>query len=261
MGYWGWRPLVFCAFMSVWIVGCTDTHQTAPTAPATNHVPLTIIVHTPAQPTESPPPGLPVVFTPASQPTTTNVIQLELPQPTCYEAPDGSILCLGYVENTMAYPVRHVALQVSLYDTDGVMLDTAAIIVEQRIIPASSTAPYRAVFPADGDYTLAERFGMVVSRQIEAERSTQPAASFEIETDRGAWEAGRYIISTRVRAQTSGAVRVVATLFDDARRVMGYRIVESHPLAIGEALPLQLAIHPQMDDVPLSYTLHIEALK
>lgn len=260
MGYWGWRPLVFCAFMSVWIVGCTDTHQTAPTAPATNHVPLTIIVRTPSQPTALPP-GLPVVITPASQPTSTNGIQLELPQPTCYEAPDGSILCLGYVENMMAYPVGHVALQVSLYDMDGAMLDSATVSVEQRNIPASSTAPYRAVFSADGDYTLAERFGMVVSRQIEAERSIQPGDTFKIETDQGNWEAGRYIISTRVRAQTSGAVRVVATLFDDARRVMGYRIVESHPLASGETLPLQLAIRPQVDNVSLSYTLHIEALE
>jgi LysM repeat protein len=58
MGYWGWRRLA-AVFVSVWVVGCTITHDAAPTAPPTPRpqVTLTIYASSPAPPlhfTESP---------------------------------------------------------------------------------------------------------------------------------------------------------------------------------------------------------------
>src|SRR5262245_28402316 len=53
MGYWGWRRLV-AAFISVWVVGCSTTHESAPTLPSTK-LPLVTLT---AQPSSSPTPQL-----------------------------------------------------------------------------------------------------------------------------------------------------------------------------------------------------------
>lgn len=52
MGYWGWRPLM-AVFVCVWVVGCSATHDTAPTLPPTSRPSVTLTVRTPITP--SPP--------------------------------------------------------------------------------------------------------------------------------------------------------------------------------------------------------------
>jgi LysM repeat protein len=46
MGYWGWRRIA-AVFISVWVVGCSVTHETAPTAPPTQPPYSTLIAHLP----------------------------------------------------------------------------------------------------------------------------------------------------------------------------------------------------------------------
>lgn len=57
MGYWGWRPLIYAVFISVWVVGCTITAtEIAPTLSPTNTPQITLTVRTraPRPPTLAP---------------------------------------------------------------------------------------------------------------------------------------------------------------------------------------------------------------
>lgn len=69
MGHWGWRPLM-AVFVSVWVVGCSATHDTAPTLPPTSRPSVTLTVRTPITPTPPEVAQLPILTTvPFSSPT------------------------------------------------------------------------------------------------------------------------------------------------------------------------------------------------
>lgn len=55
MGYWGWRPLVWAVFVSVWVSGCRITSEAAVTLPAsaTPAITLTVRQREPATPMPS----------------------------------------------------------------------------------------------------------------------------------------------------------------------------------------------------------------
>lgn len=62
MGYWGWRPLM-AVFVSVWVVGCSATHDNAPTLPPTSRPSVTLTVRVPITPSPHEVLSLPVVTT------------------------------------------------------------------------------------------------------------------------------------------------------------------------------------------------------
>lgn len=53
MGHWGWRRLL-AVFISVWVVGCSTTHDAAPTLPPTQSPKVTLIARVPISPTPHP---------------------------------------------------------------------------------------------------------------------------------------------------------------------------------------------------------------
>lgn len=57
MGFWGWRRLM-AVFMSVWVVGCSITHDAAPTLPPTQLPKVTLTAHIPISSTAQPTPEL-----------------------------------------------------------------------------------------------------------------------------------------------------------------------------------------------------------
>lgn len=63
MGRWGWRRLLFALFISVWIVGCSITTDTAPTQSPTEYPRVTLTVRLPASNTPAATPSLPLATT------------------------------------------------------------------------------------------------------------------------------------------------------------------------------------------------------
>jgi LysM repeat protein len=53
MGHWGWRRLL-AVFISVWVVGCSTTHDAAPTLSPTQSPKVTLIARVPISPTPQP---------------------------------------------------------------------------------------------------------------------------------------------------------------------------------------------------------------
>jgi LysM repeat protein len=67
MGYWGWRRII-AVFVSVWVVGCTTTHDAAPTALPTEFLSITLVAYLSTAPPPTIPPSL---FPPTPQATVT----------------------------------------------------------------------------------------------------------------------------------------------------------------------------------------------
>ncbi len=115
MGYWGWRRMGV-VFVSVLVVGCSITHDAAPTTIPTYLPPVTLI----ARAIDSPPPPT-LVFLPLSDPQTT-------PTPLIYTIQTGDTL-LG-ISRRFGIPIDQ------LTEANGHLNPLALPIGSQVIIPS-----------------------------------------------------------------------------------------------------------------------------
>lgn len=115
MGYWGWRQMVGAVFVSVLVVGCSITHEAAPTTIPTYQPPVTLI----ARANDSPPPPT-YVFLPLSVPQIT-------PTPLKYTIQTG---------DTLIGVSRRFGIPVDALTTANSNLDPLALpIGSQLVIP------------------------------------------------------------------------------------------------------------------------------
>lgn len=284
MGYWGWRPLVLYVFMSVWVIGCTGTRDSATPSPSTVTPPSTLDVRRPATLTPTSTPGLPIITTlrsstqpvrtltatfppltsasPYPDPMPPLTTRLVTPSPTCYAQLDGSVLCLGEITNSSQSGLSQVAVRVNLVDRRGDLLRSQDVLLAQRHVPAGAHAPYHALFPPESHEDLSSAFGGVAVDPLRAEPAPPDVAAPVVTSSVGSKVQGRYLVMgllTNRYADTLVAVRVVATLYDAAGRVTGYRAEDRPPLSAGETAPFSLAIVPQDRSEPYTYALHVEA--
>jgi LysM repeat protein len=317
MGYWGWRPLICCVFISVWVVGCNIVSDAAPASSATPSPRVTLTLRriatetatvptrvtvTPATPATPATPeplvyqtrpdetwagiaerfGLDARALQAANGQTESTLQpgqrLSIPIPTlpsplatsgaptlthpvCYETPADSLLCLGSLENTLDYAIEQAVVLVQLQQIDGLILMSEAIEIEQSIIPAGESAPYRALFQ-----TNPRDPAEVVARLLRA----QPAhaiddrfAALIVQDAIGRLENGRYIVTATVRnpgPEHAHAVRAIVTLRADDGTVVGYRVARPREtLRAGGSVRLRVEIVPQIPDITPEYTLRVEA--
>lgn len=285
MGHWGWRPLMFALYFSVWIAGCIATQESAPIVTPTQLPQITLVIRTPQQAPTQAPLGLPVITTlnptvspegPAPtddnatafiddlglRPTVTPLL-LHLPEPICYETVEGGILCLGRVENTQTHPVQRVKVLLTVFQGDGAVLRRGEAVIEQRFLLAGDSAPYRVLFPAGDDHTLASHFGGLSVTLLRAEDALEAERSSDIQVmdEQADLHEGRYTVQAQLRntgADRAALIRVVLTVYDDDGHMVGYRTLELADLPVGETAPIAITVVPVVVDVPLHHTLHVE---
>ena len=193
---------------------------------------------------------------------TSTPAQLELPSPTCYPSPTGTVLCMGWVANNILQPVERVTLHVRLLRRDASVLAEGDIGVEQGVIPTGVSAPYRILFNAN----WLEYANAVVTLQSAdvASMGSENRIGLQIEADQQRLENGFYIISATLRNDTSTSVRLlraVLTLRDDQGRITGYRVMAlSGDLGGNEQITLEISAVSQTGDL-VSHTLFVEAIK
>ncbi len=193
---------------------------------------------------------------------TSTPAQLELPSPTCYASPTGTVLCMGWVANNILQPIERVTLHVRLLRRDGSLLAEGDVGVEQGVIPTGVSAPYRILFSANwleyGSAVVTLQSADVVSSIIGSR------VGLQIESEQQRLENGFYIISATLRNDSSTSVRLlraVLTLRDDQGRITGYRVLPLNgDLADNELTTLDISAVSQTGD-PVSHTLFVEAIK
>lgn len=213
-------------------------------------VPLPTTV--PQAPAASPPPGS------SAEPVIASA-------PSCYPTRGEQIVCLGAVENPLAYPVEQVDVRIDALGMDGAVLAGETASIEQALIPSGGSAPYRAAFALDWEtFTGASA---AVERAVAAVEPEARFAQLENMNEAGAYEDGRYRLTATI--VNSGElpvaqVRAVVTLVDESERVIGYRVVMplgTAPLGAGERFDLQVDIIPQFDADRPRHRLYVEGLR
>lgn len=260
MGYWGWRPLLLCVFVSVFVVGCNIVSESAPALSATPSPRVTLTVRRQPLPT---PTASPTNHTASAAVTTAEphpagyITDLSLPTPICSETPAGSLLCLGIVRNNGDEGVEQVQVEVQPLGFDGLPLGSLRTSVEQASIPPGAAAPYQALFVLD------PRRVAGASAQL---RSVQPQQTQMVTlTVRGArsqFTDGRYIFNATIANELAvdvEAIRLVVTLLDPQDQVAGYRVgMLGGQLAAGAERDVRLEIVPQTSSDSLQLMTYAE---
>lgn len=257
MGYWGWRPLLLCVFLSVWVVGCTDTEEITPEATPTWLPPITLTLRGPDVSATAIAPILPTSTTlkiPLTvQRSPESPLNLRLHPPTCYETLTDHILCLGEIENRMSRTVQDIVVEANLFDSIGRIHQTRRVIIQQRILPPGGTAPYDILFnPLDAP------FGAVIVNLFDAETTSNFPIYPLFSNQHERLDDGRYRTTIQIENSTPlHDVQVVVTIYDTRDQVMGYRITEFDQWGTSRPEPIEIDILPQITDTTLYHKVYI----
>lgn len=161
----------------------------------------------------------------APPPTETLSLHAFATQPTCYPAPNAGYTCLGLVWNDGGSEVENGVVRVRLLDAQQRVMAEDSAALEQRSIPLRTAAPYRVQFQQVGtEYRRASADVINIGSSAldimpiairSQQATTLPGGRTRIE----AWLHN----DNRFVAQD---VRLIATLFDEQERVIGYRVLE-----------------------------------
>lgn len=193
---------------------------------------------------------------------------LELQPPTCYLTTTDSIACLGMIVNSQSEPMQRVSARIELYTEDGTLLASQIAGIEQRTIPPGGYAPYRALFIPQSDQPITDltTYAQVIVSLQSADPVSNVVSStpLQIQSESAHFEAGVYqltAILANTSPQTIDEGRLVLTVYDATKRVVGYRVMELEALTPETVTTVNVAILPLGTDLatPLTHELYIES--
>lgn len=191
--------------------------------------------------------------------TTTKAAVIVL-APTCYDAPNYRVLCLGRVKNPLNQTVEQVRLRLYLLNHLGESRTSRIVHLEQRYILPGESAPYRIFFENTSESQA------IVRAEVEQVKSApNPPPALMVEAERGSINTagqgyGRYIVEGIVRRDAAPGLQTlsaVVTLYDPGLKVVGYRMV-TLPQTSSQQQPLHVEVIPQIIDTRYHHTLYIE---
>lgn len=178
-----------------------------------------------------------------------------------YEAPVGSLWCLGEVINNTGASIEQVQVGVSLYDAEGETVATGATFTEFDIIPNEGKMPFALLFtePPSGfsHHQVVALSGVTVTHW------GRNYMDLTIESDRGEASGERaYVVTGQVRNTGQHAVeqiRIVVTAYDAEGRVVGIRRggPETQTLGVGESSPFRVGLSSLAGQV-VTHTVQVQ---
>ena len=266
MGRWGWRQIATLC-VSVWVIAACG-----PLLPVATLDPDHLSSATLALRTDSPPsatPRAPSTLAASSLQTTPPSAQasgpapgptgtltralltntpppLPLAPPTCLRTAADEVLCLGWIDNVLSQPIAGVRVEVVLHDSAGAVLDRkSTTLVQQTVLPAEG-APWTVRFPqGPRAFAYAEADLLAADLTPLDHLTNQPLS---ITYSRQVLEGELVRVQGAVRNDSGvplADLLVVATLFDDAGRISGFRVQRlGQTLAPGETLSVDMLLTP-----------------
>jgi LysM repeat protein len=177
-----------------------------------------------------------------------------------HETPVGSLWCLGEVRNLTGMDVEYVQVQVSLYDSDNLVLSTATAFTVLDIITAGETSPFAVLFAQPP--TSYATYQVI---PLSAEPSTYLGSRYRdlnVVEHEGQARGRLFVVSGRVRnigEERATSVEVVITAYDSQDRVVAVREVEvqTSVLAPGASEAFTASISPLGDEIA-RYTVQLQ---
>lgn len=270
MGYWGWRPLVCSLFISVLIISCTSTPNTAPSPEPTQFPPITLTLRTAMTLTPSLTPGISLATT-----TTQSAPQITVSEgfqrvptplpiisspPDCFFTVEAQWLCFGIVENSQPVSITRVIVEIVFTNQFGFPLHVEQISLPQRVIPPQTNAPYHVLIAPN---TTLDAISRVDSTIIRAEPLSPqsptliPLTSSMITTE---WQDDRFMMQGQISnptARDAENIQVIVTLYDAIDRVVGYRVMTIENLNADATVPFELILRPQIISDDVTYVINV----
>lgn len=163
-----------------------------------------------------------------------------------YITPVGSQWVLGEVVNPNDSALENVEVRVSLMDNQGVEITSRIVYTALEAVPARGRAPFGVLFeepPAD-----AVAFNVIVIRAEPSYNHDRRYATLQIVNPQPEQRGTAYGLTatvSNVGATNAGTVQVVMTVYDQQRRVTGFRrITVADGLAPGGSASFDLIVGP-----------------
>lgn len=153
-----------------------------------------------------------------------------LNQPSCFATPADSIVCLGWIQNTLDHPISNVLINFYLFGQQGQLEATTQIHPVLSIIPMQGGSPYRAIFPNAPQEWLS--YAEIADFKLLSSLTNTVANSPSIDYT-AIWQGDAYRVAGTIQGDgnSDNLARVVVTVRDNENRVTGFRVVEL-PLTI-----------------------------
>jgi murein DD-endopeptidase MepM/ murein hydrolase activator NlpD len=171
-------------------------------------------------------------------------VAIEIRGLNAVRSPAGSLDVMGEVFNPGASAVGNVKVQVTLQDDAGTPLQSIVATIPLDVLPAGQASPFRALF-ADPP----RAFSRYIVSPLRAERSDPRALIVPLTVARvtGRLDPPQFRVIgeiTNATAETVRQVRLLVTLYDAERRVVGYRYltISEAPLTPNASLPFDVSL-------------------
>jgi hypothetical protein len=179
-------------------------------------------------------------------------IQVELIPPTCYPTPSDMLLCMGYVRNTSLQPVERVSALIELMNRDGQLIAEEVVALEQRVILPGDAAPYRVLFRE-------QPYHQMIVSLLSADPSENTSGGVRVFEESVSQNNGDYIIEASLISDADvSVVRVVATVYNRSREVVGYRIMDTEGMDANTSRRVRIAVQPITTSDILTHALYVE---
>lgn len=196
-------------------------------------------------------------------PTLKAIPPLVVDAPTCSITLVNSLICLGLVHNTQAYPVGNIRIRLQLIDAQQQVAAEKYTSIDQTVLLPGQSAPFAALFQAapltDHYHTVA-----VVESALANPANHQHLLMLIVEDESHQFASGHFDFSATLynpTTQVTAPVRLILTLLDSNQQVIGYRYaVTAVGLAPGERLPVAVRAVVPTRQAPASYRFTYEAL-
>lgn len=192
------------------------------------------------------------------------------PTPVPYEvrglnfvkSPAGSLDILGEVFNPGPVNLSNVKLLVSLQDGAGNTLQNAVAVIALDSVPANQSSPFRVLF-TDPPQAYAQ-FNVAPLR---GEGSDGSATLFPLQVTQvdGRPDGVQFRVTgelTNASAETANKVRLLVTIYDAEKRVVGYRYftLSETPLGPNAPLPFEVTLTTATPNVA-SFAVYAEGMR
>lgn len=214
--------------------------------------------------------GQELVIPQASQSVPADGSLLASPTPVPFEvrglnfvqSPAGSLDVLGEVFNPGPTGMGNVKVLITLQDNAGNPLQNAVAVIALDAVPANQTSPFRVLF-TDPPPTYAQL--NITPLRSEAIDPNALVIPLNVSNVNGRPEGPQFRITgdvTNATAETPNKVRLLVTIYDADRRVVGYRyfVLTETPLIPNAPLPFDVSLTTATPNVA-SFAVYAEGLR
>lgn len=243
--------------IGIGLISCSPYPNPTPTLPPTLYPPVTLTIYLPEFVSTLSPQSTPSATILPPAPSFEDVL---VQPPACYPLPPDQITCLGIIRNGLSEAIGDISLQIVQVDQSTTQVKRDIILLEQRIIAAGQSAPYRIQFADTSTEASELQVGLESANIVEDTRL--PLLVSNIRGDYVV-EDNIYTLSAAIinpTALDAERVRVVITLENENKKLIAYRVLDiSAGILSGESDSINVTLTPREATSTIRYHVTVEA--